>query len=190
MNSKQMTHPDRAGQFQTSVWIGCLACYNAGHLVGDGYATRVAVTITPSDLHQRAGRAYRNDHEELWVLDHENLPITGECSTQLATAWGNLLDDLDDWEREPFIAWVRNTGTSECDIDDLPAIQDFRDAYADQWDTFRDYAADLLDETGGLESIPEALRAHFDLEAYSRDLAYDFDVIPADDGTVWVFALS
>lgn len=57
------------------VWIGCLQCYNEGNLVGDWYSASEADKITTSKVHERVINP--GTHEELWCLDHENLPITG-----------------------------------------------------------------------------------------------------------------
>ncbi|MBU1800856.1 MAG: antirestriction protein ArdA [Actinobacteria bacterium] len=176
-----------ANTFQTAVWIGCLACYNEGDLVGNWYAAMDAAAISTDSLHQDAGHPQRVDHEELWVMDHEDLPTTGECSPHIASAWAHLLAELDEWERPAFVAWVRSAGTYWIDGDGLPSTQDFRDAYSGQWFSFTDYAADLLDQTGELESVPAHLRGYFDLDSYARDLALDFDVIPDHQTGVWVF---
>ena len=59
-------------------WIGCLACYNEGRLVGDWYDAINADEVTTYDLHGAHSRA--DSHDELWVMDHENIPVSGEMS--------------------------------------------------------------------------------------------------------------
>lgn len=59
-----------------SVWIGCLACYNGGRLVGDWHDAEDAGEVTPEDLH---GNPTARD--EMWVFDLEGFPSsTGEMS--------------------------------------------------------------------------------------------------------------
>src|SRR5436305_14737423 len=87
-------------------WIGCLACYNEGRLVGEWYDADEASDVTIERVHQDGGAlltglgtadAYRwspggddapepealvDNHEEIWVFDHEGFGglIDGECS--------------------------------------------------------------------------------------------------------------
>ncbi len=190
MKHSTITVTDLSDTLQTRVWIGCLACYAAGDLVGNWYPATDADSVTTEALHQDASQPCHGDHDELWVMDHEHLPIQGECSPHVATAWASLLDELDEldeWERLPFNAWVRDASTYWCDGDGLPSLNDFRDAYAGEWESLSDYAADLLDQTGELELIPERLRGYFDLDAFSRDLAYDLDIVAGCGGCVWIF---
>ena len=79
------------------VWIGCLQCYNEGNLVGDWHNATDADEITTSQLHGRA--IDPGTHEELWCLDHENLPITAECSPRDAAELARTLEDVPERER-------------------------------------------------------------------------------------------
>ncbi len=44
-----------------SVWVGCLACYNAGVLRGVWAYAEYAGAVTPDEIHE-----WETDHEELW----------------------------------------------------------------------------------------------------------------------------
>jgi antirestriction protein len=60
--------------------------------------------------------------------------------------------------------------------------------YAGSADSLEDWAAELLDGTGELESLPEHLRGYFDYEAYARDIELSGDIFTVEvDGTVHVF---
>lgn len=62
------------------------------------------------------------------------------------------------------------------------------DNYAGSADSLEDWAAELLDGTGELESLPERLRGYFDYEAYARDIEMSGDIFTIEvDGTVHVF---
>lgn len=58
------------------VWIGCLACYNSGYLVGDWFDAVDADETTLADVHRGSGRPYAAC-EELWCFDHELDPCVG-----------------------------------------------------------------------------------------------------------------
>ncbi|MDO5501213.1 MAG: antirestriction protein ArdA, partial [Propionibacteriaceae bacterium] len=59
------------------IWVGCLHCYNSGDLVGEWFDAVDADTITLADVHKGSGKRYVAC-EELWVLDHDNIPVSGE----------------------------------------------------------------------------------------------------------------
>ena len=48
------------------VWIGCLACYNAGSLVGDWFDAATADEVTTYDVHEAIARYFDWDS---WTRD-------------------------------------------------------------------------------------------------------------------------
>lgn len=50
------------------------------------------------------------------------------------------------------------------------AVSDADECYFGEHESDEDFAADLLENTGELSSIPESLRYYFDYEKYARDL--------------------
>lgn len=96
-----------------------------------------------------------------------------------------------DWEG------IHNHWISECSIDtelwdvvndsslDIEAVnaymdwmngwdaQDFMDKYVGQYDSFKEYAEELFEQTIAHE-IPEKYHGYFDMDAYARDLGYDY----------------
>jgi antirestriction protein len=155
-------------------------------LVGEWYDAQTADEVTPDDVHTDGGVGQRYYCEELWVLDHEGLPISGECSPTTAAEWARLLAEVDEWQRGAFLAWVR-AGSYWMDGDGLPSVSDFEDAYAGEWESFREYAGDYADSIGLLSDVPELVATYFDWDAWARDLAYDFTTEPAPGGGIFVF---
>ncbi len=88
------------------VWIGCLACYNAGCLVGDWFDAVTADEVTTYDIHGAHSRA--DSHDELWVFDHENIPVRGEMDPITAAAWGRCLAEVDEHLRPALCVWVES----------------------------------------------------------------------------------
>lgn len=93
------------------VWVGCLACYNGGALVGDWFDAEDAPT-SEEDFNERVSvpRSHTHDvnpHEELWVFDHENSPVSGEYSPNAAVEYAEWIAELDPEDREAFTAWLR-----------------------------------------------------------------------------------
>ncbi|GAA2238528.1 hypothetical protein GCM10010401_08480 [Rarobacter faecitabidus] len=88
-----MTTTTPATETTPSAWIGCLACYNAGRLVGDWFDAISADEVTTYDIHGAHSRA--DSHDELWVMDHENIPVSGEMRSRLAACGGSSRGEVD-----------------------------------------------------------------------------------------------
>ncbi|MCD2143710.1 antirestriction protein ArdA [Gordonia paraffinivorans] len=168
-----------------TAWVGCLACYNSGNLVGAWYPASEAGDVTPSQLH---GRPIRPEtHEELWCFDHEGIPVDGELSPMEATRWGECYDQLDDPSLWPALcAWVRSGDHVE-DGDGLPSIPDFTERYAGTWDSFLDYAEHLAEDCETFSSVPEDLRRFIDMAAWAAEIEADYTTENAPGGAVYIF---
>ena len=113
------------------VWMGCLACYNEGHLVGEWVDAADAGGLTPDGLHGSP-----TTHDELWCFDLEGFPVgTGEMSSTTAVQWPALL------------AWVE-TGCYVAGADNQLSASDFEERYCGCWDSFADYGAQLAEDIG------------------------------------------
>lgn len=160
---------------EPAVWLGCLACYNNGNLIGGWMPAVEAGDIDSETLHKSVIPSWDkgNVHEELWVFDHENLPISGECDPLEAQAWGKLLDGLEDYERDAAIKWMDHVGiTSPGDFDP----QAFEDVFNGVWESFEAFAWDMAEQV-----FPElsncgagSLASYFDEAAWQRDLGFDY----------------
>ena len=166
-------------------WIGCLACYNEGRLVGDWYDAINAAEVTTYDLHGAHSRA--DSHDELWVMDHEIIPVSGEMSPADAAAWGRTIAEVDEHLRPALLAWVDSGDYVAEGNSDLPCISDFMERYCGEWSDFDDYARTLADDTGLLEGIPEEITNYFDWDAWINDIGLDYNTADSADGGVYVF---
>ena len=181
--STSLYRPD----IEARAWIGCLACYNHGDLVGDWYASTEAADVTAAGLYAGSDIDFiERGCEELWVFDHEFIPERGEMDPQRAAAWGERIAEIPAWQRPAFLAWTR-TGMHVVDSDDLPIVADFTERYCGEWAIFREYADDHVDETGILDGASETARRYFDYDAYADDLIHDFTTATCDDGGIFVF---
>lgn len=168
-------------------WIGCLACYNAGRLVGEWYDAEQADAVNIDSLHIDAGTVARVSCEEMWVMDTDGLPVSREMSPAEAAEWGRVLAEVPEWQRGALAAWVRSGDYIAEGMGDIPSLPDFEERYAGEWDSFSDYAWELAEDTGMLSEIPEWARPYFDMDAYARDLAFDHTTERAPNGGVYVF---
>lgn len=88
--------------------------------------------------------------------------------------------------------FAREFGNSTDDADDI--AEKARDAYRGQFEyrgeseTWGDMAADLEEETGGLDEVPERFRNYIDFEAIGRDLRLGGDLTAYEhDGDLYFF---
>ena len=168
-------------------WIGCLACYNEGRLVGEWFEAITADEVTPEDLHGDSTVA--EAHDELWVMDHENIPVSGEMSPAEAAAWGRVFAEIDEYHRAAVFAWVQSGDYIAEGTGDLPSIPDFEERYCGQWSDFDEYARNLADESGLLDGIPEEIERYFDWDSWIRDLHFDYTECDDPEGGVFVFRI-
>ena len=167
-------------------WVGCLHCYNEGRLVGEWFDAAAADLVTLADVHEGSGFDYA-ECEELWVFDHENIPVRGELDPLTAAAWGRCLTEVYKHFRPALVAWVRSGDYVAEGNSELPCIPDFIDRYCGEWESFSDYARNLAYDTGLLEGIPEEIAWYFDWRSWTRDLAFDYTTHDNPEGGVFVF---
>lgn len=169
------------------VWLGCLACYNSGRLVGEWYDAADADGVTIDALHIDSGSVARVSCEEIWVMDTDGLPIAREMSPAEAAEWGRLLAEVDEHQRDALAAWVASGDYIVEGRGDLPSLPDFEERYAGEWSTFAEYAENLADDIGLLQGVADEVAAYFNWSAWTRDLAYDYAIQDAPGGGVYVF---
>ena len=165
-------------------WVGCLHCYNEGHLVGEWFDAAAADEVTLADVHEGFDYA---ECEELWVMDHENIPVQGELDPITAAAWGQCLAEVDEHLRPALCAWVESGNYVTEGDTDLPSLPGFEECYQGEWDSFSEYAEQLADDIGLLADVPEEIARYFDWSAWTRDLAMDYSVYGNPEGGVFVF---
>ena len=184
-----------------SAWVGCLSCYNSGRLFGkwlDGNACDDLAAAGLATFENVAGylayRCVKCFGDEFSVMDHQNFHglITGECSTSEAVKAADILEELEEDKREAFGAWVSN-GSG-----DIESGSQFEEAYCGEWDNFRAYSDQYVEDTGmltvhnkyyGHDQIDDvsAIIRYFDYDAFSRDLEHDYWTHDTGRGSVLVF---
>jgi antirestriction protein len=90
------------------------------------------------------------------------------CDSFDLDAWVEFLEEkagthLSD---EVINAYFENCGAS--------SLSDVEEAYAGEHNSDEDFAVDLLEQCGDLDSMSEPLRSYFDYEKYARDLMMDY----------------
>lgn len=175
-----------------NAWIGCLGCYNSGHLfvrriegtqATDLEAAGLAKVQTVGDY--TAPRCVRCFSDEFWVMEHENYHgfIKGECSPREAQEAAELIESI---QREGIDiaaagAWISFTGQAW-------NLDSFQDSYQGEHDSFQEYAENLARELYG-EQL-DAARWPFtciNWEHAARELSYNYGTEDAPGGGVFIF---
>lgn len=160
------------------VWVGCLACYNAGELHGSGW-------VTPVDGDGwTCGKGTDYPHEEYVVMDNNGW-LSGECSPGEALTvdgqWSDAESQLGEDQMPAFGAWVAEG------LGDIDDVASFEDAYAGEWSGKQDFAQDLAEDIGALPHDYQWPTSCIDWEQATRELFYDYTAVDAPGGGVFVF---
>lgn len=159
------------------VWVGCLACYNDGRLVGEWFdavdapqdmeAFDAALEIAP-------GHRLIDGHEELWCLDTENSPVGGEMSPMDAQAYAGLIEDLE-IPLGALKAWLSNQHEELTEESVERATEQY---WASDEESFDDSIRDLYPE----DDLPEWAKTGYCsiIENIKRDMRLNGDYVELD----------
>lgn len=184
------------------VWIGCLACYNAGDLVGHWYDCDGSATdVTPEEVHRLGGGPEVDEdgyliegadgdspHEELWIFDTDETPhssLAREMSPLEAAAIGDRINDLEhhNIDLDAYAAYGDLVGF---DFED-DYLGEFEEAFQGTWDDRKDFAYELAEELGSVPKDYSWPASYIDWDAATRDLFMDYSDAPAEGGRIYVF---
>ena len=162
------------------VWVGCLACYNDGRLVGEWVDAVDAADHVPCE---RAG------HEEWWCFDTEGLPGLGECSPSEAAQYAGAVTGCVEGTDAPYAAVFAYLDNFHGGPADTSALDSFEDAWCGEWDSEEDWAADLAESCGYVEGLGDGPLAHYiDWSRWAHDLFLgDYWSSLSPNGGVFVF---
>lgn len=161
------------------VYVGTYAKYNNGSIKGewldlDDYASKDDFLKACAELHKDEA------DPELMFQDYEGFPASYYGESYIKPELWDWLE-LDDDDRELLAVYQEH-------VDQDGDIDRARDAFMGKANSEADWAAEWLEDTGGLEGVPEHLQNYIDYEAYARDARLGGDVTFArHDGNLWVF---
>lgn len=176
------------------VWIGCLASYNAGRLIGEWVEAtdvdemeecrgRVAEQAIAAAKEAGDWPVYFTEPEEFFLADHEGFPrgSIGEYTPfDQVAALGALLEE----HGAALTAYLETLGSADWDLDTL--AEQFEERSRGQWDSMEDYARDYVGQVGwaGLEpSQLKSIESYLDWEMIAREL--EMDSFITEDGYVF-----
>lgn len=172
-------------------WIGCLASYNAGRLIGEW----VEVSTDADENAETIARILKDSPEplaeEYYVADYDDdhglRRLLGEypSASDLAFA-AEFVSDAEDEalnNASPAIEAYLDVNSPQKASDLYPFKDWWRDAYAGEANSLTDWITDHLEETGELDAIPSHLRDYFDFRSYARDMQSSGEVFTVDSPT-------
>lgn len=160
------------------IYVGTYAKYNNGSIAGawldlEDYSDKSEFLEACAVLHSDEA------DPEFMFQDYEGFPESyySECSvSEELFEWLTL----DEGDKELLAAYRESVSDG--------TIEQARDNFAGKGKSLTDWVEEFLEETGGLDEVPENLRRYFDYESYARDMQYGGDVFTVEhEGETWVF---
>jgi antirestriction protein len=174
------------GGLAPRVYVADLNAYNSGVLHGAWFDA----TLDPETLTAAATFMIRISPErggEEWAI-HDHDDFGGYRLSEYASLEevSRIAQGLSEYGAS-FGAWLTvagNTDEETCEV--------YNDAYRGEYDSFKDYVEELIDESEYdriLERLPEDIRQYviIDTEAMARDWEADYEVVSAPGGGVFIF---
>jgi len=162
------------------VYVACLAAYNNGKLYGAWIDANQDADDIWTDVQAMLAASPESDAEEWAIHDCDGfygLRLGESASFETVAELAGLLTE----HGAAYAAYASNIGADYADADG------FKEAYAGEWRSEREYAEELFDSIDLAEPGSLAER-YFDYEAFTRDLFMtDYWSAPAPDGGVFVF---
>lgn len=157
------------------IWIGDLAAYNEGRLVGRWID--VAEFDTASDLQDIINdEILEAGHEEFYVGDYSDFPNMGQYPDLDKVA--AIARAMQEEDPEIVMAFVENIGP---DYVDDALVDQINEAYQGTFNDLGDYAYELLSGQGTVSQLQEmGIEGYFDYDSYGRDLDLGGDIWTAN----------
>ena len=163
------------------VYVGTYAKYNAGSLFGEWLDLSDYEDV--EDFYQACLKLHENEgSQELMFQDYEKIPefLISECSLDKNIyVYMEAVSEMDDLRAVAFEIYCTSIEEWLKRGDGIEELLDkFNDSYQGYYgkgsgDVKEEFAYSLIEETGLLSGIPEAITRYFDYEAYGRDLFLD-----------------
>ncbi len=120
---------------------------------------------------------------ELFIADTESDLLKNIESVNQAFEIKEAISELDEEELKA-LALIIDNGLATDLKDSISKVEDMANT---GYSSIADYAENLLEETGGLDSMPENLKGYFDYEKFANDLEIEGSFFEDDNGEIWEY---
>ena len=157
------------------VWLGDLAAYNAGRLVGKWYSF-------PLD-EEKIREDFGEGVEEIIAMDFDGFPSQLQSEYYSIAELNSIYQSLE--ELDPILLEnIDELMEAGYDLEDLERIgTDFY--YYEGCFNMADLAEEMV--LDGLWDVPDSLRGYLDYEAIGRDLEIEGTYVPCDEGILELY---
>jgi len=183
------------------MWIGCLASYNNGRLIGEWCDVSTNADENAAEIARVLKASPVPGAEEAFIADYEApkalADLLGEypgaeALAQAATIEEAIVERYPDSDDQDAVLAVMLDGRRSSDLADLNVKDWLTDCAAGEGDNLADWVADFLDETGFFAGVPkesrEVIERYFDFGSYAQDMELNGDVTTTHvNGRVLVF---
>jgi len=165
---------------EARVWVGCLASYNAGKLIGKWFSLSdyedqddfySAIQSYLKGLDKTDPLLGTPQREEWHFCDWEEIPeIFIHRYGISATFWEvcELLEDQSEEETNAFLLFIDHHGYKLDREDTTKLFSKYQSAYCGKYASEKDYAIEYFDMC--YPNCPESIKAYIDYKAYAHDL--------------------
>ena len=154
------------------IYVACLASYNGGRLHGEWIDADQSADDIHEAIKQMLSRSPEPSAEE-WAIhdfDFQGIEIKEFESIETVAGIAALLAEHD----TAAVAAYNHFS----DLDDARSA--LTDHYGGAWPSLADWAEEYLNDTGGLENVPESLRSYIDFERWAKDLEMSGDIFSVE----------
>ena len=149
-----------------AIYVGTYAKYNNGSLFGtwlfpDDYSDRDEFIEACLELHAD------EDDPELMFQDWENIPGDMCSESGVSASVWDYMEACEARPQDALDAYIDEFHPSNANAFE---VDKFDDRYIGEL-TLREYAEEAFDE---MEACPERLRKYIDMDAYTRDMEYEY----------------
>jgi antirestriction protein len=178
-------------------WIGCLASYNNGRLVGDWCDVSTDADENAAMIASALAKGTPGA-EEHFIADYEGPKavtyLLGEYASAaalaIAAAFEESAESLGDHAEPALDAYTDNVCPQRIDdLDSVDVADWWNDCYAGEGDTLADWAESYLEETGFLEGVPDDVARYFDFEAWARDMRLGGEIFTVSSASAGIIVL-
>lgn len=177
-------HREADSEEEPRIYVASLSDYNAGRLHGAWINANQEAEELQEAINQILSESKQPIAEEWAIHDYEGfepVPLSEYESIAHVSALGQGIAE----HGTAFAHWAAYIGS-----DQWQHLGAFEDAFVGQWSSTSEFAESLLEDMGvDIDSlVDESLQPYvsFDVEAFARDLSYDY-FIASDEGGVYVF---
>ena len=113
-------------------------------------------------IEELSENAYAQDDMYVFINEHSEAEFVKHYEAYVALGEAHSYEAVD--------AYIEEMGSVEC------AVENFEEAYRGEYSDFEEFAAQYFESVYAHE-VPEHLQCYINMEAFARDLAYDFSEV-------------